>query len=223
MGIYKRIKNSSSSTLFKYGVIILLCIQLFRNIPIGLNILFAVGIGLIIISYQYEKQIITIDNLESQHKLKVKSIEPNVSKLSTYRDIIDFLYSIQDFYNYNPQAYEEMIDNLFSFFYMYEEVKKGVLKIEEYYEIMQSKKSNSMNSLHSMIYNLPVSKISSRKIVKAQEVLNNILHKYLCEIEKDYKISLYTTGFNINRKIIPIGPIAYNNYLQIKDYTYDIN
>jgi hypothetical protein len=218
MGIYKRIKNSSSPTLFKYGVIILLCIQLFRNITIGLNILFAFGIGLIIISYQYEKQIITIDNLESQHKLKVKSIEPNVSKLSTYRDIIDFLYSIQDFYNYNPQAYEEMIDNLFSFFYMYEEVKKGVLKIEEYYEIMQSKKSNSI-----MIYNLPVSKISSRKIVKAQEVLNDVLHKYLCEIEKAYKLSLYTTGFNINRKNIPIGPIAYNNYLQIKEYTYDIN
>lgn len=224
MGLYTEINNTTTHVLFQYGVIIILALYSLRKVSIGLNIFLAIIIATLLILYYHEKRELNLTALETQHKFKGNTIVPDIKNVKKYDEIVDFLFSIQDFFNYNPETYEEMIDNLISFFTMYEEVEKGVSRCEDYYGIAKSKKKNALNCLHSLIYSLPVTQITSQKLVKAQEVLDNMLNVYLNKIADACELSLLTVGHTKDRNIVTIpGPEPYNDYLRNQDFTFDVN
>lgn len=227
MGLYTEIKETNSSTLFKYGIILMVTLSVLRKVNIRLNIFMALIISTVIIIYLHEKRETNIEDLEKQHKLKAETILPPIKSVEKYKDIVDFLYSIQDFHAYNPQAYEEMVDNITSFFEMYESIMKGAIHCEDYYEIALSKKQNSLNALHSLIYKLPVAGVLHKKLVKAQEVLDELLGNYLNEIYTECIHVFMRDGLDNEKKIIYKGPSPFNEFLKTEDqgldFTYDIN
>lgn len=235
MGIYTEIMETNSSTLFKYGTILMVSLSILRRVKIRLNIFLAILIASVIILYLHEKRETNIEDIEKQHQLKVDTILPPIKTVEKYRDIVDFLYSIQDFHAYNPQAYEEMVDNLTIFFEMYESIQKGAIRCDDYYEIALSKKQNSINSLHSLIYNLPTAGVLHKKLIKAQEVLDELLGKYLNDIYTECNHVILRDGLNKESQVIYKGPSPYNEFLRTADkdqyeplyndaiFTYDIS
>jgi hypothetical protein len=223
MGLYSEIENTSAHILFKYGALMIISLFLLRKISVGLNVFLSILISVVAILYYHEKRELNMTGLEKQHKLKGDTVIPDIKNVKKYKEIVDFLFSIQDFFSYNPESYEEMIDNLIAFFTMYEEVEHGVSRCEDYYGIAKSKKKNALNCLHSLIYNVPVTQITSQKLIKAQKVLEEMLNKYLDKIADACKLSLRTIGYTKDRNIINTGPYPYNEYLNTLKYSFDIN
>lgn len=224
MGLYEEMNEASPAMLFKYAVILILSLFFLKTVDVGLNIFLALLIATIVIMYYHEKVETDVSDQEKQDKLKADSIRPRVEHIKKYKDIIDLLYSIQDFSVHNPQTFEEMIDNIKAFFTLYESLQKGVERCEDYYDIAISKKENALNCLHALIYDSHARIPGVNKIMKAQEVLSDMLSVYLGEMRDICILSLRTTGFHNQRKLLQeVKPAAYNKYLNTTDFTFDIN
>ncbi len=219
MGIFSLIDSFDNKSLFFYIGIILLLILYFRNKIIGLNIILALAFGVIIILYLNDAKTFRNELEKKQQAHKLSMIKPPPKKIADKNDIIDLLFSIQDLYPYNPEAYEEMVDNIDAFMTIYDIIKTDPVFCEYYYQIGESKKSNAINALQSLIFNLPNNKIVEDKLTRAYKRLDTILTKYINELYKICDNDLTTKGFDITRKIINTGPKEYNVYEE-KDYSY---
>lgn len=142
-------------------------------------------------------------------------IEPN-KNYNKFSDIINFIFSIQDMYVYNPLQYINMIENIEAFFLMY---KQSLLFFNDInnnfsidYQLMTSYKNNALNSLQSLSLTIPDDMRVKIKLGRAVDILNKILINYLNQISYLSDIQINKYGYNIRTKIIDHGPRAFNDY-----------
>jgi hypothetical protein len=221
MGLYEIIRGVNNKNLFIYGTIIFISIIYFKPKEIQLNIILALIIAALIINYKYDKSKNTIEGEEQEKDLKREQIVPNPINYGDKDDLIDFLFSVQDWYHYNPQAYEDMSDNLESFFTIYSAIKRKSTFCDQYFQIADSKKNNALNSFHSIIYNIPNNEHVMDKFNRAHKRLETIMNAYLNQIYDVCHRDLVRNGYDITRKAINIGPKEANHYFD-KDFSYQI-
>jgi Ca2+/Na+ antiporter len=208
-----------SKTLFFYVVIIITIIFSFSTINLNLNILYGTIIAYFLINYLYS------DYKQKQEKEnKTKSYQeanllPKPEIISKYGDIIKYLFSIQDLYIYNPQAYEEITDSLANFFRTFEETQNNPCQAGINHGLMITYKKHTVNALHSIIYNLSNDVDYTEKLNEAIVILQEILDEYLDKVEKKQKECLYEYGYNVSTKLINKGELAYNEF---SDNNYEI-
>lgn len=221
MGIYTVLEGINQKYTFLYAFIFLILILYFRSKNVGLNIILAMIIGYLIVWYIYEKNNVKIQVEEDQQQKKFDSIIPHSKKIKPYNNVLDFVFSIQDFYVYNPQAYEDIIDNIDSFFTIYEKIFITQYLCEDNYQIAESKKQNALNAVHSLIFKLPNNKIMTDKLDRAHKRLETLLNKYLNEIYDKCRGKNIKGGRDINTRQINVGPKEYNKFFNLeKGYTY---
>lgn len=225
MNLYTWLQSLDNKTLITYICIIACSLIIFHRCSIILALLIAT----IIILYlegkrQHQEQIEEEEEIakeqitEDIEEFKKDHIRPPPTTFGDKKDLIDFLFSIQDFYQYNPQAYEEMINNLESFFSLYNIVcagNAGLDYCEYYYTIAESKRRNSLNSLHSIIYNLPQNASHpalTDKLNRAHQRLNTIMTEYINKLYNMCKEDLLRNGYTVFRRPINRGPKEYNIY-----------
>ena len=154
-----------------------------------------------------------IKNNEYTEEIIKDYVNPKIDSYGeTVDELYDFFFSIQDFYRYNPQAYEETIDNINSFFKLYDYAKRDSGKCGFYYKIAESKKTNALNSIHSLIFNIPPEDIFDDKITRAHLRLDTILTQYLSNFYDLCREDFYKNGFNVYTQNLNTGPKEYNNY-----------
>jgi hypothetical protein len=202
------------NTLFWYITIFVIILFIFSKLNIGLNNILGVIVGLLIILYLYTdyKRIEHDDQIIYEEKKK--SIFPTPIRSMKYKDIVNYLYSIQDFYKYNPEAYIEFINNIDYFFLIYDDVQYENSAAGVNYNMMIEHKKNALNALQSIIFKLPRNVKYDRKLNNAQYMLNIILDKYCEDIKKVYDNYVYTNGYT-NKTVLldPIkGPVSKNTY-----------
>jgi hypothetical protein len=209
---YKNIDLSDKYTLFKYIVIFIILIWISSFISIGLNVILMLIIGVLIVFYMdYTKQ----DELKENKKImdnKFDNIRPYSEIIGKYDDIINFLFSIQDMYIYNPPAYEEIVDNIDEFLKIYEESKMFNEKSGTNYVVADAKKTHAINSLHSLIYNLPSNKFYMDKLDRSINTLDKLLTNYLNDIYNMNKSYTKSYGYTNRSVIINKGPKEINYY-----------
>ncbi len=215
-------KNFDKKTIFIYCMIFIIIMAIFYRLNIGLNIVFGcVIVYMIIIKLDKQKENDIKEDNEIE-ELKTSLIQPTPSLLQNYKDIINFLFSIQDYYKYNPQTYENIVDNLDDFFHLYEEVYKLNNLAGTNYKLMNTIKSDTINTLHSLIYKLPEDFAYINKLNLSFDILNKILSKYLYDIYKINKSNILNKGYNINTIIINHNePTPYSTYDKIYGKNYD--
>jgi len=221
MGIYKEINESNKITLFTFMFIIVFFLAIFRTIPIGLNIIFGLFLAIVIIVYLNERNKTTLQLEEKQRETKLDNIKPKTKHLEDHHELIDFIFSVQDFYHSNPLAFEEMIDNITSFLELYHIIKAGIKNSDYYYQIADSKKNNAVNSFHSLIHEIPYSRDVTIKFDRAHKRLEKILNNYLNEMHDVYHHEIIELGYDHEKTKINIGPKGHNHYFD-KDFTYQI-
>lgn len=219
MGLYTLVEKYNNPTFVSYIGIILFMIVVFRSFPIGLNIILGIVFAVMVIAYYTERNELEILNEDSERKAKIENITPKLHENAEFDDVISLVFSIQDFYDYNPQAFEEMIDNINNFFEIYDILKKGYFHCEYMYQIADSKKNNANNALQSMIYTLPVSPEVTEKLDRAHKRLETILLEYLNKMHDICHHDKTVNGRHIFRKELDLGPRASNHYFD-KDFTY---
>jgi Na+/H+ antiporter NhaA len=223
MGIYSFLESINNDTTFKYLVVCIIVMAIFSRTNITLGIILGLAVATIIIMYLNEKEVTSEQLYEAEIQKELDTIkpQPEMIKKGIHDDLIDFIFSIQDFYAFNPQAFEEMVDNIDAFLKVYEAIFNEEKYTFYYYQIGLSKKNNALNALHSIIFNLPTNKLTTDKYDRAHKRLETLLNKYLNEIYDRSMILSKLNGYNIHVTPINIGPEASNVYTESdKIFTY---
>lgn len=189
------------------------------QLSIGLNIILGLILAVVTILYLYEKETTAIELEKEQYEEKLESINPSPKNITGDNDLINFLFSVQDFYVFNPPAFEEVIDNIDSFKSLYEDVFADAELCNYYYQILDSKKSNALNAFHSIIFTLPNNQVFTEKFDRAHKRLETILNKYLNEAYDQCSFNLYKNGRDTLKRQILKGPREYNHYFD-EEFTY---
>jgi Ca2+/Na+ antiporter len=220
MGLYTIIKGLENKVLFFYIFIMIITLFIFKNRIIKLNVILAIVIGIVIIIFLKDKRETEQQGEEEKLQIKLNNIKPEPKNFKDKKNIIEFLFSIQDMYKYNPSVYEEIIDNIDVFFQVYDYIFKDVKYCEYYYQIAKSKARNSTNALHSLIYTIPNSKVVTDKLNRAHERLETLMNHYLNEIYNKCNEERIKGGLDIFKTQILLGPKPFNEYNHT-DYTYE--
>jgi hypothetical protein len=209
--IYNNYKISNEE-LFKYTIIVILTIFYFSTKIIKLNILYGTLIALIIIYYLFNKNKELHDDNNKIIQEKKSIIYPESKFMNNYDDLVDFVYNIQDFYIYNPEVYQKMIKYIDIFLMLYEEVNVNNSIAALNYNMMLTNKHLALDSLHSIIYKLPVNRTYTDKFNLALSELSNILNKYMEDIEKISKEYLHENGYNTRTILLQKGVLPSNTF-----------
>ena len=202
----------SNQTIFNYIIVIIICIIIFRKYDIQLNFLFGLFVAYLIIDYYYKIDLKEDLKNKEIFEEKKKSLLPKTKKLEKYQDIVNYLYSIQELYYDNPETYINFIESIEMFFKYYEQVKIDKKLSGVNFELMERKKQLSLNFLSSFMINLKTNKSLYIKLERSLDELENILLKYHNETYNSYLDNLHEEGYNVNTKLIDLGPKSLNEY-----------
>lgn len=191
------------TSFFTYIIIIIIFFAIFNRLTIGLNIIFGLGLAIIIIAYLNNKKVKKETDLNNILTEKKDIMRPKSDIINKYNEMVEFIFSIQEFYGFSPINFEDMIDSIEDFFILYENLLINPKFAGLYYEMAVKKKSDSLNALHNIIYSSDVveRKHYAVKIYNATNQLSFILSTYLDKIN-DISYRYNTTfGLNIHSKI----------------------
>ena len=130
------------------------------------------------------------NNREKEKDIILSRIEPEKFKnelpltINKYDDVIDFLYYISDFKQYNEQVYHDFLINLNDFFTLYQDYqiiashKKQLME-----DVLNDTKYKLLDGLSSFIYSFNNSPILREKLNNSINKLNDILNNYLLKLE----------------------------------------
>jgi hypothetical protein len=133
--------------------------------------------------YRYnfnENEKVNIINTKKEEKFK--NVIPSL--INKYNDIIDFLYFISDFKQYNQKVYDDLLVNLNDFLTLYEDssIIAGNKK-KLYNDIILDTKQKIMDNMASFIYSFNNSPILREKLNISINKLNAILLNYMEKLD----------------------------------------
>jgi hypothetical protein len=214
--LYNTISKLDSKSTFNYFIIIIIFLFITNNMKIKLNHVVGLLLGTIFVLFKYQNNMNNLNQKDNQIIEKIKIIDNNnknrkdIGKIKDYQEIVDFLFSINEFYKLNQETFEDLIDNLNNFLLIYENIKIDNINYTEKYIISENIKNNIMNILHSFIYSIGNHYELVNKLNYSCNVLNKILNKYLEELYDICQKKLIIYGYNINTKQLYNGPKKYN-------------
>lgn len=216
-----QIDNSDSKTLFIYGIIIIIFLAIFQRLSVGINIVLALVLASLLILYLNSKNQLEQKNIKEIYDNKTNLIRPKPKKIQNYPKFLDFVFSIQDFYNYNVPAYELMIDSIDNILELYEESINDYSLAAINYNLVDNQRKEAVNNLHSIIHNIPSSTGLINKFNESIIMLNNLIYEIMDNIYSFHKLDLFNNGYN--REVINIirGPKP-ENFYEKEPFSFDI-
>ena len=148
-----------------------------------------------------------------------KVIDTPQARIDKYPDLTDFIFSIQDFRQYNPINYDKFMVHVGNFLRLQEENNINIDGRK--YGLSVNQKQQAINALHSMVYSLPTDIGLFDKFNRSIERLNELLTKHLKVLQKKHEDNIKEHGLTINSVLIPEGPKSFN-YYDITNHTYDV-
>lgn len=200
------------SSIMLYIIVFCICIMYFRDMNITMGIILGIVVSVCLIYFLYHREITDINNETELHNLKSQNIKPQTKHIQNYRELTDFVFSIQEFHSYNPQAFEQLVQNLDTFIEIYEYVLLDNSLAGDYYSIADMHKLSALNHLHSIIIVIPSDKKIIHKLNSSMEILEKLLNGYLTEIYEKNKKYIGENGYFNNSKIIELNISPYNSY-----------
>jgi hypothetical protein len=218
-----KLSDDDKNIYFKYAVIIIGIMTLFSYKSIKLNVLFGFIIASIFIYVLHKTHTIKIETEEKIKKQKLDKLS-NVEKVVLDKDdIVDTLIIMEKYYDINPQAYNEMINNLEIFFKYYNLSIKDKSKTSMCFENMEIYKAQILNSIHSFIFRINSNKVYIDELNKLIDDMDNILVKYL-NITYDIHLNyIHDNGWEHSTKNITPNLQPYNSYNINTGEKYDIS
>jgi len=216
--------NSIGKTeLFIYAIIVLSCIFVASYFNFGINVMTGLIISGIIIYYYISNKNMVAEEEEEILKRKIKNIHKPPKIMDKYTELIDYFYSIRDFYPYNPGTYDAILANVESLLIILEDVKEGTINCKQNYEVAIEYRRNALNHLHSLIYSIHPNKHITKKLNIAQRNLNMILNKYVQDIKNICNKKTDEEGLNIDNGYIYDDIDAANIYDNGKELLHSLS
>lgn len=201
--------------IFCYIIIGISIMVIISWYDIKLNIVFGFLIAYLVINTLRKDKLNNISNNNEKNNIKKNVImdnniiKPN-SHIHEYDDMLNFLFSINDLYHYNPPAFIEMVDNIERIFKVYKRIIVEPNMSGKLYPIIDDYRRNSLNALQSIIFKVEADKRIVMRLDEAIDKLDAILTEYQKEVHYIYLNDLHENGYNVETHIINTGPKEYN-------------
>jgi hypothetical protein len=208
--------------LFVYSFVFIIIVSFTSKFNVTLSTILGLVFGYFMVTQLVKSSKNSDDKQKEFVKKKFNHIRPKEEIIEKYDDVINFLFSIQGLYVYNPPTYEEMVNSIKNFFYVYEESIKIPELAHQNYVIAEMKFYYAINLLHSIIINADGNRRLDNKINRAFRVLYKILKKYLDEIELIIKKDIKYNGYNVNTLVLDQSLIKPYNFSEFSKYTFDM-
>lgn len=181
----------------------------YKNISIGALFGCIIAIITIYLVYKYNSELVTGE--KKIHQIKSDNILPKPENIQKYTDMTDFIFSIQDFYTYNPQVFENIVQKIDDFLNMFANTMIDSALAGENYFHAERYKQLILTDLRSIMIMIPSDKKLIKKLDKSVSQLDTLLNNYLIQIYEKNKNYIKTNGYFNNTKVINLGMIPYNS------------
>ena len=200
----------SAKELVTYIIVFVAIIIFFQNKNINKGSIFGLIIAIVSIYLLYYHNSEKNTSDEKIHQLKADTIIPSSKNIGKYTDITDFVFSIQDFYTYNPQSFESIVNQIDTFLDIYAYVMiDNSLAGEHYYQAERCKQL-ALTHLRSLMIMIPTDKKIINKLDVASDSLEKLLNEYLIKIYERNNKYFETNGYFNNSKVIDLQTTPYN-------------
>ena len=105
-----------------YLVIIVICLFFAKMLNVGLSLIFFLFVAFVLCYYIYSRRKLHKITFTEENKIKLELITPHPKHFDDYPDIIDFFYSIREFYYINPTAFYALVNATDNFIVLYENI-----------------------------------------------------------------------------------------------------
>lgn len=139
-------------------------------------------------------------------------LKPDSIHIKNNNELLDFIFSIQDFYYYNPRVFIDMVNSINDFMTIRNENEMSNIYNGYLYSSLLMKKRDALNSLASLAISLPSNRDVDEKLQNALERLEFILNNYLDETYYKYRNNIYKNGYRSDIINVDIGYIPKNTY-----------
>lgn len=192
----ERLKLFFDKNIIELLIILFSIYIIFYILKVNLHLIVTLIVFAIILYYKFktrehEKITVLANTKNERFENKIPTI------INKYDDIVNFLYYISDFKQYNEQVYAELLVNLNDFLTLYEDyqiIKGTKKKLME--DVINDNKHKILDNLSSFIYSFNNSPVLREKLNNSIDKLNNILNNYIKNLE--IKIDHITGANNFN-------------------------
>lgn len=199
-------------SIFTYLILFTSIIAYVKYNKISFGYVFGVVLAIIIIYLLIIHEKTEVAGDKQLHELKNSYIEPKTININKYEDLTDFVFSVQDFYHYNPPSFIEMITSIDTFLEIYEEVNIDNSLAGSLFVNANEQRLNALNSLHSFIITIPSDKNIIDKLNKSTKTLEQMLNIYLTKIYDINKKYIEKNGVFNDTVHIDLNIAPYNQY-----------
>ena len=227
--LYNIINFEEPQQIFIYFVILVIFLFIFSNIDFSISLFIGLIFFSILLYYLYTHRNKNFIDFEKKLDTKFETFkETNFTKnnLKNYPDIIDFIFYLSTFKNFNPNVFQDIINLFNRFIDLYDSVIIDKSLASTLFKNMTSIKVQIINNIESFLFTTN-NKAYTKQITKSRIIGEKLLNKYLDKILLINKKYNYYNGYNINTNIITNNNILeYNfsntNYDNIRGKTMDI-
>jgi hypothetical protein len=178
--IYNYITHIDVTDRFIYVVIITVIILLFSRIPISPYLIVGTIVGIIVVYYIHDKKIYTGNTfLASMKNILNSDLMKPKSNRSLYKDseLVAFLDNRREYYNYNPNTWNQLVKHINEFLRLQSDIEIGVVRFNMDYETLVNLKGKILNSYHAFIYTVPHTPNSIDKFHIGMRHLQKLLNR----------------------------------------------
>lgn len=210
-GFYHYIEDISPIKLFIYLIIILSSILLMAKFPISSNHIVGIALGIVIVYYLNERdRVINVDDLK-KIEIQMESIVPKPKYFYIDANIIELIYNLLEFYDYNPTDFETMVQSIDNLLKLRLDIERGMVECEMIYDVAVDQKNKALNSIAAILISLPAQQILKEKLIAGIKILQLYLLRHLDFIKQTCENQTHNNGININTKLITDLPIKSSN------------
>ena len=214
-GIYNYLNDIESGDFAKYILVILITIIGISTITISYHVITGLIIGMLIVYYMIDKENTLANNLNKKlddNLLKLNS--DNVKYIYQDIDILNIYSNIVEYKVFNKTAFNQSLRHIDNMIKIHQDLKAGVKDYKHNLDIAQQEGVSALNSLTSIIINIPVSQAYDKDISPHIKNTYDPLYKELMRP----RISKLKRAVDLLRKLInkhvnDMADICYNRYI----------
>lgn len=198
----------SSKLLFFYC-----CLFCFIYICTGRNVLYTFILFIIIFTLYS----LYNNKLNNNVTYKKTVIFPKSKYIEKNNNFADIVFSIQEFYDYNPQLYINAIKSIDVFLSIYEYIKIDNALAGQLYNSLEKQKFMTLDYIQGIIIESPDNRKVIEKINESIHQLEILMNRYIYDTYKMNKEYIIKNGYNIETKLI------YHDMHQPYNETFNVN
>jgi hypothetical protein len=201
-GLYNYITEIDNQSMFFFCSVFLFIFSFINRFRFTTSSIIAIIVATLVVYFLNERRRTTQFTDMAELEIKLVRITPNPKYFHLDAGIVELIYSIREFRNYNNEAFEEMILMIDQFLAMVYDVENDVADCHHAVQLAQSFKKQALNHLMSIIHRTPMNDMAHKKLRAAVDSLHFILNHHISNMKKQCNKKIKKDGLNATNSLV---------------------